>query len=1101
MMVTFVSQCEKNALGRTRRVLDSFANRIGDNVWQTVITEEGLEATKKLLRKTASKNTAVSCHWIRSRSRSELIWVVGNRAKFNNEGAVPVNATTKNMLNSQWQNNWHYLPLIKVCSALAALFHDWGKSSLCFQNKLAASKALGDPLRHEWISCLLLHAFIGDDETDELWLSRFVEGCMDEAALKQFLAKNAVKTPLSKLPPLASMVMWLILTHHRLPSLSKDDSKEWRGEVCESLYQSLKRIKSDWGYENKFSEINLEDCLSFPQGLLSESGLWLKQIQKWAMKAVVEKPLLNKSLENGVWRVVLHHARLSLMLGDHLYSSQPADKSWKSQLNIYANTDRKTKQLKQKLDEHLCGVAKKALNTAHFLPAFENDLPFADATKALKQKSPKEFVWQDKAVTQIGLWREAVLTKEQVADFGFFTVNMASTGCGKTFANAKIMRALSPNSDELRYILALGLRTLTLQTGDEYRERVGLDNKDLAVLIGSKAVLDLHKANQARDDEKTTAEELGSESAEDLLDGEIHYDCDIPEEGLATVLITKKDRQFLYAPVLVCTIDHIMAATETTRGGRYILPCLRLMSSDLVIDEIDDFDGGDLVAIARLVHLAGMLGRKVMISSATIPPDLAHGYFHAYQQGWKLFSKSREVPTKIGCAWVDEFGTQIETIATLATEQCEASFYSWHQTFIDKRVKNLAQQTVKRKANIVPIVLPSEANEQNLQVTLFQTVKKTILQKHSEHNQIDPNTKKQVSFGVVRVANISPCVALAEFLINANWPEDTEVKVMAYHSQQVLLMRSVQEKHLDEVLKRKNPQAVFEHPHIRQQLKESDAQNIIYILVATPVEEIGRDHDFDWAVVEPSSFRSIIQLAGRVLRHRNFEPTQSNIALLQYNLKGFKQINIETKKRKAVFCLPGYESDSFVLNSHRLNDLINEKSIGERINSSPRISRPTKLDPHNCLADLEHYSIANLLTQFNEKGPESLEGWLSQCWWLTALPQQLNRFRVSRPTQILYLMPDPDDCDTKFVFMEKDQNGSLAKAEKMQSISHKANTVSGNRLWLERDYQQILQQTAKRFNATVEKAASKFGEISIPLNEEGKKQFSYSPQMGLTEIK
>ncbi|MDP2152906.1 MAG: hypothetical protein Q8J66_04525 [Methylotenera sp.] len=60
MMVTFVSQCQKKALNRTRRVLDAFANRIGDNTWQTVITEDGLTAVKKLLRKTATKNTAVS---------------------------------------------------------------------------------------------------------------------------------------------------------------------------------------------------------------------------------------------------------------------------------------------------------------------------------------------------------------------------------------------------------------------------------------------------------------------------------------------------------------------------------------------------------------------------------------------------------------------------------------------------------------------------------------------------------------------------------------------------------------------------------------------------------------------------------------------------------------------------------------------------------------------------------------------------------------------------------------------------------------------------------------------------------------------------------
>lgn len=91
MMVTFISQCEKKALKRTRRVLDAFANRIGDNTWQTIITQEGLNAVQKLLKKTASKSTAVSCHWIRSRSRSDFLWVVGNRDEFDENGIVAVN--------------------------------------------------------------------------------------------------------------------------------------------------------------------------------------------------------------------------------------------------------------------------------------------------------------------------------------------------------------------------------------------------------------------------------------------------------------------------------------------------------------------------------------------------------------------------------------------------------------------------------------------------------------------------------------------------------------------------------------------------------------------------------------------------------------------------------------------------------------------------------------------------------------------------------------------------------------------------------------------------------------------------------------------------
>ncbi|WP_405756018.1 hypothetical protein, partial [Anaerovibrio slackiae] len=42
MMVIFTSKSEKKALLTVRRILDSFANRIGDDTWQTIITEDGL---------------------------------------------------------------------------------------------------------------------------------------------------------------------------------------------------------------------------------------------------------------------------------------------------------------------------------------------------------------------------------------------------------------------------------------------------------------------------------------------------------------------------------------------------------------------------------------------------------------------------------------------------------------------------------------------------------------------------------------------------------------------------------------------------------------------------------------------------------------------------------------------------------------------------------------------------------------------------------------------------------------------------------------------------------------------------------------------------
>ncbi|ERT61680.1 hypothetical protein HMPREF1250_2270 [Megasphaera vaginalis (ex Srinivasan et al. 2021)] len=42
MMVIFTSQSDKKAIKTTARILDAFANRIGKETWQTVITAEGL---------------------------------------------------------------------------------------------------------------------------------------------------------------------------------------------------------------------------------------------------------------------------------------------------------------------------------------------------------------------------------------------------------------------------------------------------------------------------------------------------------------------------------------------------------------------------------------------------------------------------------------------------------------------------------------------------------------------------------------------------------------------------------------------------------------------------------------------------------------------------------------------------------------------------------------------------------------------------------------------------------------------------------------------------------------------------------------------------
>ena len=1118
MMVLFVSQCQKKALGRTRRVLDAFANRIGDNTWQTVITEDGLIAVKTLLRKTASKNTAVACHWIRSRSRSELVWIVGNRKCFNAEGVVPVNTTQKNVLSNQWENNWTYLPAIKSLVAISALLHDWGKATALFQKKLKENSLKPDPIRHEWVSCLLLNALVRQaGNTDEAWLQLLSEGKWDEQALKKSVGEKC-NNPLHELPPIAQLVGWLVMTHHRLPNRKKpeDESHQKR----ESLPRMLKSLKSDWGYQTpENDDKRLNACFEFPEGLMSQSGPWLKQLQKWSGKLLQQQDQIQTLLDNGAYRLLLHHARLCLMLGDHYYSSCNADPEWKTVLKLIANTDNHKKP-KQKLDEHLVRVSGYALNISQTLSHFSSEMDLAYDIKGLKQKSPAGFQWQDKSVEGISVFKVQHETLQEQG-YGWFVVNMASTGCGKTIANAKIMRALSDDGNSLRYILALGLRTLTLQTGNEYRTRIGLSNDELAVLIGSAAVKELYDKTIREKDQPLSFEEIGSESQELLLEEYLVYEGLQGTEFLDVLFpklqpkLAEKHKAFLYKPVLACTIDHIIAATETLRGGKYILPCLRLLSSDLVIDEVDDFDGTDLIAIGRLVHLAGMLGRKVMISSATIPPNLAEGFFNAYQEGWKLHCHFMNAHAMVACAWVDEFSIQVERLENTDSATRCRDYQNAHRQFIGKRVAKLQKQIVKRKAQIIRCneLLAHKNDPPTQRQAYFDKVKQTAIQLHTHHHTIDAKTGKRVSFGVVRVANIPPCVALTQSLLEADWGDDIAPRIMAYHSRQVLLLRHEQEKHLDSILQRKEKTGevakAFQDDIIRQHLDNTQASDVLFILVATPVEEVGRDHDFDWAIIEPSSFRSIIQLAGRVLRHRsiNSDIENPNIAVMQYNLKALRQGN------GPAFYRPGYENAKTLrLTSHDISELLDEAALNQAVNAIPRIKQSEPLRPKQQLSDLEHEALHESLTNYQQQGPQALQAWFSENWWLTAVPQQINRFRAGSPEITLYRVWQ----DSKAMFCEKDERGEYISLQAIYKITNAKplNNAEKAKLWLNRDYETVLRRDAEagqnsensEIEPIMQKKSKRYGEITLRNNKDSNGQpvdsrpWFYSDQLGLFQL-
>ena len=1106
MMVLFTSRSEKKAIYTVRQILDAFADRIGNDTWQTCITEEGLLTVKTILKKYATKNMAVSCRWIRSRSRSELLWVVGNRNQFNEAGIVPVNWTEKNLMHQEWENTWQYLSFVQALAALAALLHDWGKTNDWFQKKLKKVCTKRDPYRHEWVSCQLIRALVrlaGGETDDTKWLTLLREGKLDEKALIKEINSISDKQILGTLPPLASMVVWLIVSHHQLPHTKGEMKDAYVDEEASTFTEVLsKTLTSDWEYANTTDSLNEKDrqkCFSFSQGLLWEKGLtWQKWVRKWSGRLLQERERVKAILPPGdeilhtkSLRMILATARLGLMIGDHYISSLDKENEstrdkWHAK-DLIANTDGQRKP-KQCLEEHLVRVCKQTLQTLYRLPQFANQMERAYDIRALKKKSPPAFAWQDRAVSKIKEFRE-----NHTENAAWFLVNMASTGCGKTIANAKLMQAISEDGKSLRYILALGLRSLTLQTGVVYQKQLGLDDTELAVLIGSEAVKELHS-------QTATEEDCGSESAETLLKESLRYvdTFDTEQNKFMDLFLgdgnTKADKNkaFLYKPVLVATIDHMMGAVQTIKGGRYMLPFLRLLSSDLVIDEIDDFNPKDLYAIARLVHLAGMLGRSVGISSATIPPDLAEGLYRAYKAGLLVHNEFFSEKKKCYLCWCDEF----KTVAADIDLGSETAFRDKHQKFIESRVKKLKQQPVRRKGILVPCENIGNTKYREERDSYFEKIRQTAEKLHEKHHIIDQKTGKHISFGLIRMANINPCVALSLYLLSCEWSQDYDVRLMTYHSRQVLLLRHEQEKYLDGVLQRKYAKGKpvdLTDPVLRKHIDNIDADNILFLVISTPVEETGRDHDFDWAIIEPSSYRSIIQLSGRVLRHRMMEGdiAAPNVAVMEYNLRGLQ-------KEMRAFKWPGYEVGKYKLATHDMKDLIDEKELHHSIDAIPRIQKAKILHPADCLIDLEQ----QVMEDFNSRktvGPKNLHGWTDEYWWMTGLPQEFNQFREQtvEDTDAYLVYNKEKECFMQLIDKELVERQKVLGIEMMPALSE----TQEKRLWLYRNYRNSLQSYIPSDRIEEEKAwieaAVKYGEITMRQSLAEGKIWWYSDQLGL----
>ncbi|OZS45032.1 type I-F CRISPR-associated helicase Cas3f [Photobacterium sanguinicancri] len=1108
MNILLVSECSKQALPETRRVLDQFAERKGRRTWQTPITYEGLKTLRQLLKKTARRNTAVACHWVRGKNHTELMWVVGNRRKFNLDGSVPTNTTQRDILRSQDENNMNSIQTSALMAGIAALFHDFGKGNKLFQQKLKPkSKSKGfEPYRHEWLSCQLFIGFVAG-RTDQEWLEHL--GSVSENDDKPLIegcdpTQSVSFTDLSQ-SPLAQCIVWLILSHHRLPKCLGDGPKQDLNDVD----SWLTGFGANWNALNhcidKFTPAERVAVTVFPHGTPMRSYKWRSKAKELSKRALNQANLAEyASLDKAF---PLHIARMALMLADHAYSSGEPNTYWQDEgYNANANTYRETGKPKQQLDEHCVGVAHNAYILARTMPKLRGVMPAITNHKGFKRRSKiSKFRWQDKA------YDCAYSIAEQTEQQGFFGVNMASTGQGKTFANARIMYGLSNPTIGCRFSVALGLRTLTLQTGDALQQRLNLDTDDLAVHIGSQAVKELfYKQKQQEELEKLErASEGGSESEQIFAEHEyVRYDGEIDNQYLHRWLENKGAvHKLVSAPISVSTIDHIIPVSEGVTGGQQIAPMLRLLTSDLVLDEPDDFSLEDDPALARLVYFSGLLGSRVLLSSATLPPALVTHLFACYQSGRAQYNQviGQQVAMPVSCAWFDEFGVKSSSAGGIA------EFRASHDEFTKLRAEKLTKHSEHLHKGdwlkIAEVKLPPHQVIETFAKTVYQGITQLAVD-HKTVSELQGSKGKTVSAGIVRMANIEPLVAVAKHLLATPPPENTRIHYCIYHSQHPLAVRSAIEQQLDGLLQRDRDdlQGIIKTPVVEAALNQYPEQHHIFVVLATPVAEVGRDHDYDWAVVEPSSMRSIIQLAGRVQRHRRIEPRSTNILVLNQNVKALKG------EDKAAYSKPGFESKQtfrlskngpktpcLQLSSHDLC-LQMEASNLHKISSSPRFVEPDRSQLFvnkqvGGFIELEHLAM-------NLKLRDTVKPWYSNSKaHLFAEFQKQTPFRQSNPSIDYVCMLN--ELDEEPVFKQWDRvSNELIDSSGFAPFGELL-VADSNSIWGAAELPEVIEQLSEWHDTELQETCIQFASVSLraPCENELGKQWLYHPVLGIFEGK
>jgi len=846
--ILILSECHKKARNDSAAIVDRYLPRRGSRTWVGRLSTEGVESLKEALEEKRSRSMSVVAFRINKSGPDTMLWSVGSVQAFSEDGSFNTSKHAMKKLPDVRVARTPEYDFLRSAVVVAACFHDFGKMTKEFQKKLRTKNGHNDAVRHEVIS-MMIAEHIPDwgaiDTSDILKTLEVVEKNAKATVVKH--TKNYKSAASLQAQGLfRAIVKYLVLSHHRLPTAVSFSSQ---ADLDADLATYVSHKTGSITFEKKLIKEFFD----------SEGGQRiLKTIQQETQSATLH--------ETPHFSGIMTYARPLLILADHFFSSMKSEIEFPPEgvksKGIYANTtSRKTDDgkyevaLSQPLDAHILGVTRHANHLMRSIYSLRDFPTLTTSTSAIRYPSTEgPFRWQ-------ACMRNVII--EAQPKRGFIGFVMARTGTGKTRANMIAMQALS---EEPRVTIALGLRSLTLQTADAFKEFMAPN--DLHMHIGSEAIRKIHESKVDLSDirDNDIDDRSGSDTA-------IEYEFVGPTStqkapDIIEKYIPKSQQSFYASPVLVTTIDSLMAL-EKKPGA-----LLRIASSDFILDELDNYDIIDQGAILRLIFTIASHGRKLIVSSATIPPELAEAVVSAYSSGYQDYCKLHDRPFHID---VGHFSDIPEMNEVVTIENVE-DFSARHAAFTETLCSHLEVESSRHNYSY----LDTDGLETKEKV--FDAILDKAFDLHGI-NAMEDNQKK-LSIGFIRIPDISTTAELSMHIAQARQRPGVQHSVICYHSQFPLCSRNKIESWLDDACNRKNPGRIWDVPEIKDALSKTD--ELMILVVATSVEEVGRDHDFDFMIHSVSDIQKVIQATGRVRRHRRGNYSLENCCLLKRPVTALK---------------------------------------------------------------------------------------------------------------------------------------------------------------------------------------------------------------------